>query len=256
VDQACNVRETAAFARRVVCRALTVLGGAAAATALAWFLSSTAASAEPDSLAPVGDPVVGEVVQPVSDTVDELATRLLDSPQPQRDPIKAVGEKLRNAADRFDGRPAEHVAHIDVLPEVELPADLDLGRLEVETSSPPVIAPEPPTGAITGPGVDPEHTAESTATGRAYSSGMPSRGSPAPALPDLPTWPAPFAPVPPTAPAPGHAGQAGGNSAGSLISAALPWLDRAARPVRGLTVPATDASAFGRVGGQPGVIPD
>ncbi|MCA1655523.1 MAG: hypothetical protein LC635_03555 [Pseudonocardiaceae bacterium] len=46
MDQASNnVRETAAFARRVVCRTLTVVGGVAAGTALAWWLSATAASA-------------------------------------------------------------------------------------------------------------------------------------------------------------------------------------------------------------------
>jgi hypothetical protein len=108
------------------------------------------------------------------------------------------------------------------------------------------------TGKVATAGVDPDHTAERTATGRAYLDGMSRRGSPAPGMPSFPgapTWPAPVAP------ASGHTGSTG-NPADSSPFAALPWHGRTPALVHGLTVPATEATTFGRVGAQPGVAPD
>jgi hypothetical protein len=85
---------------------------------------------------------------------------------------------------------------------------------------------------------------------------MSRRGSPAPGAPShpgFPTWPAPLAPAAP--PAPGNSGSAG-NSTDSALFAALLWQDQAPALVRGLTVPATEAVTFGRVGAQPGICPD
>lgn len=265
MDQTSNVRDTAAFVRRVVRRTLTVIGGVAAGTALAWCLSTGAASAEADP-SPLGGPtpVVAEVATPIGDTLDRLAQRLSDPPaeNPLEEPITDVGDKLTSVADRF----GDHAGNrVEVLPECDrlcpaAPVD-DLGDtaelpLELDHPDTAPAAPVPAPHAVTDTGVDPERTAERTATGRVHL-GVPSRGSPDfPSHPDSPTWPAPFAPVPPTAPAPGHSGHAGSHPADSVPSAALSWLDRTPGLVRGLTVPATEATTVGRVGAQPGVAPD
>ncbi|MPZ80999.1 MAG: hypothetical protein GEV28_11595 [Actinophytocola sp.] len=272
MDQATSsVRETAAFARRVVVRTLTVVGGAAAGTAIAWCLSTTGASADTAPTAPE-IPVVTTVVAPVSDAVHSVVDNLRDTPPP-KNPLGEFGEKVNEAADRFGERASDRVeqlpqcadklcgVHGDIEGiggDVRAPGDdSGLGRSDSPASSPAAAG----SGSVATAGVDPDRTAEHTATGRAHSDGMSRRGSPdpgAPSSPDLPTWPTPFAPALPalpTVPTSSHNGSTG-NPADPSLFAALPWQDRATALVRGLTVPATVATTFGRVGAQPGVSPD
>lgn len=268
MDQASNVRETAAFARRLVYRTLTVAGGVAAGTAIAWYLSTATASAEPpaDSFGDA-NPVLAEVVQPLGTQLgtqfdgglDDLAERLPDPPS--RDPLGEFGDKLEEAADQVGGRvePAGVLPGCDLcdvdeadLPEVELPVQIDGSGLDPAGTG-PAAAPVTTVGKVTGQGVDPERTAARTATDRAYANGVPHRGSPEPSLPVLPAWPAP---LPPSAPAPGHSGHTVASHGDSVPFAAFPWLDRTPAPVRGLTAPAADATTAGGAGAQPGIAPD
>lgn len=269
-----NVREAAAFARRVACRALVVVGGAVAGTALAWVLSSTSASAESVGDDPARGPevqVVTELVTPVSGALGEVADRLPHPPPPSDDPLKELGDRVREAADHFGERAAEGfeqlptcdmsgcelgLEDIGAVGEIDAPGsylpDDGFGRSDLPQTLPAVA---PVSGAT------PDFLAESTATGRANADGMNRRGSPAqdlrslPALPDFPAWPAPFAPAAPTTPAPGGQGHAGNHVDGAL-SAALPWLDGFTALTAGQTLPATEVISFGRAGAQPGVTPD
>ncbi len=276
MDQATSsVRETAAFARRVVLRTLTVVGGAAAGTAIAWCLSTAAASADTGDITDITDlgtpqtsaiPVVETIVSPVSGTLASVADRLPDPPR--ADPLEQLGERVEKAANSVTERAKEQLPEcagplcgLDGLGRSEAPAPGDrtgLGRSDSPSPAPAAAPATPPArsaapAGTADPGADPDDTAERTATGRAYSGGMSRRGSPAPgvpSLPDFPNWPAPAAP-----PAPGHNGSTAGPADSSLF-AALPWQDRTPALVRGLTVPATEVVTVGRVGAQPGVTPD
>lgn len=283
MDQAISTaRDTAALARRVVLRTLTVVGGAAAGTALAWCLSTASASADTND-ADAGQipeiPVVHQLVSPVTETVhavhhavegtvegtvDKVAATIKDAPPPPKS-LEELGERIQDAAAEFGERAREQ------LPECTGPlcGIDDIGRSDTPTSpsghaggtDTPPSAPAAPAPAATGkvadPGVDPDATAEHTATGRAYSDGMPRRGSPAPGMPsfpDFPAWPAPIAPAVP-APVSGNSG-AMGTSADASMFVAYPWQDRMPALVRGLTVLAGEAATAGRPGAQPGVTPD
>ncbi|HEV7650662.1 MAG TPA: hypothetical protein VGP26_21150 [Actinophytocola sp.] len=277
MDQATSTaRDTAAFARRVVLRTLTVVGGAAAGTVIAWCLSTAGASADTGLTTPKPVPVVGSftapvtapVAAPISGAIDkavESAARHLSDPPPAH-AIEQLGEKVKHAASSFRGHAAEKLPEctgalcgLEHVGRSAAPVAGDgagLGRSDSPTPAPAAVPPAA-TGKVATPGVDPDQTAERTATGRAYLDGMPRRGSPAPGMPSFPGFPAspaPFAPATPV-PASGHTGSAG-NPADSSLFAALPWQDRTPALVRGLTVPATEATTFGRVGAQPGVAPD
>jgi hypothetical protein len=261
VDQASdNVLQTAAFARRVVCRTLTVVGGVAAGTALAWWLSAGAASAdvEPLQLDPAAQvqEFVAPVAGPVEKAVHTVADHLQDPPPPQN-PLTDLGGKVKDAAGTF----RDHAGQgIDNLPDCaadrcgepthEYPSD-GYGRADLQT---PVPAP-----AVTAAtAVDPDAVADRTAKDRASSDGMSRRGSPAPvqpAVPDLPTWPAPYAPALPSVPATGNHSQAG-NSADSHLFAALPWQDNVFDLSADGVSATTTSDTFGRPGAQPGVAPD
>jgi hypothetical protein len=283
VDQTIGTaRDTAAFARRMALRTLTVVGGAAAGTALAWWLSTTAASADPagnlaDTTPPAPETqVVQEIAAPATGTVsDALAPTLrpvtdrvsdMPAPRPPR-ALEELGEQVTRTAGEFGEHaqeqlpecadPADGLCGLEQLGRSEAPAAGDGAGLGRSDSPSPAPAAVPPAGAgkVATAGVDPDHTAERTATGRAYADGMPRRGSPAPgmpSIPDLPAWPSPLAPA---MPGPAHTGSAG-NPADSSLFAALPWRNRMPALVRGLTVPATEAITIGRVGAQPGVVPD
>ncbi|MGH3879969.1 MAG: hypothetical protein ACRDSK_23330, partial [Actinophytocola sp.] len=212
-----SVRGTAAFARRVVLRTLTVVGGAAAGTAIAWCLSSACASADTVDPGTPEIPVVSSVVSPVSGALDETARTTADrlAPPPPPRSVAELGERVKEATGKFRERADEQLPEcadplcgLDGAGRSEAPAAGDgagLGRSD-SPSPAPAAAPPAARGKVASPGVDPDEVAERTATGRAYSDGMPRRGSPAPSapsLPDLPVWPAPLAPAPP---APGHHG--------------------------------------------------
>ena len=263
MDQAIGTaRDTAACVRRVVLRTLTVVGGAIAGTAIAWCISSAAASADTADLPTAPEnPVVHTIVSPVSGMLDSVAEQL-PAPQPPR-AIAELGEKVTRAAGEFGERAQEQLPEcadplcgLDQLGRSETPDAGDgagFGRSDSPSPAPAAVPPAG-TGKVATAGVDPDLTAERTATGRAYSDGMSRRGSPAPGMPSFPVFPAPLAPAAPV-PASGHTGSAGG-PADSSLCAALPWRDRMPALVHGLTVPATEATTFGRVGAQPGVTPD
>jgi hypothetical protein len=282
VDQAtCTARDTAAFARRVVLRTLTVVGGAAAGTALAWCLSTAGASADtngPDGGGQVPEiPVVPELVSPVTgavhsvhhavdhavrDAVEKTAATIKDAPPPPKS-LEELGERVRDAAAEFGEQAREQLPEctgplcgIDDIGRSDSPAQPSghAGRTDTPPSAPAAPA---ATGKVAAAGADPDATAEPTATGRAYSDGMSRRGSPAPGMPsfpDFPAWPTPIAPAVP-APVSGHSG-AMGNGADASMFVAYPWRDRMPALVRGLTVLAGEVATAGRPGAQPGVTPD
>lgn len=276
-----NVREAAAFARRMACRALVVVGGAVAGSALAWVLSSASASAESVGDDLVRGPeaqVVTELVAPVSGALGEMADRLPYPTPPSEDPLEELGERVREAADRFGERAADGIEQLPTCdmsgcqlgrdaigtigetdtPGSYLPGD-GFGRSDLPQTLPAVV---PVVGSnLAGLGVTPDFLAGSTATGRANTDGMNRRGSPAqdlptlPSSPDFPALPAPLAPAVPTTPAPGGQGHSGNHVDGAL-SAALPWHDGFTALTAGQTLPATEVVSFGRAGAQPGITPD
>lgn len=276
MDQASNnVRETAAFARRVVCRTLTVVGGVAAGTALAWWLSTAAASADVQAGIPTatdqqgsGTAAVAEFQQfaapvtgPVEQAVDTVGEYLQDPPPPPKHPIRDLGEKVKDAAEQFRDRAEQGLQELpgcaaqlclDQTSAHQYPAD-SYGRADLPTAPAPV-----PAVVNSATGVDLDAIAHRTAKDRAFADGMSRRGSPAPvtpSLPDLPTWPTPFAPVVPVTPATGGHSSAG-NSMDSHLFAALPWQDSTFDLVAGGLSATTTTATFGRPGAQPGVAPD
>jgi hypothetical protein len=248
-----NALQTAAFARRVVCRALTVVGGVAAGTALAWLLSTTAASAESaGTQSPVDDvqTAVQAVTAPVEQAADAVAQYLPDPPPPPK--VADLGQKLKDTAEQFRDRadralPAagaeKHHYVADPFGRSDLPATPALAP--VATTIAPVVA------AV-------ETLTHDKAKDRALADGMSRRGSPEPAepaLPGLPDWPVPFGPAPAGVPTTGSHGSAG-NASDSHLFAALPWQDRTTDLVAGGIAATTKAATFGRPGAQPGVAPD
>ena len=269
MDQArSNVSQTAAFARRVVCRTLTVLGGVAAGTALAWALATTSASADTQRLQPVEDQVRTTVTEvqhfaepvtgPVETAVGTVTKVLQDPPPPPKNPLKDLGEKVKDAAEKFR---SDAESGLEQLPgcgecldgtERSYPAD-GYGRSLLPTA--PVPA---PVAAAVAPGADLGAIAHHTAKDRAFADGMSRRGSPEPVLPLLPGLPGIPAPLPFTpvgVPTTGGHGSAG-NSVDSHLFAALPWQDSTFGLTRGGVAAACDAATHGRPGTQPGVAPD
>jgi hypothetical protein len=270
VDQAkINVKQTAAFARRVVCRTLTVVGGVAAGTALAWCLSTASASADVrQPLQPVEQQVqtvvtdvqdvTAPVTGPVEAAVGTAAQYLQDPPPPPKDPLKDLGDKVKDAAQKFR---SDAESGLDRLPgndftdggtHHEYPAD-GYGRSLLPTA--PVPA---PAAAAVAQVVDLDAIAHRTAKDRAFADGMSRRGSPEPVLPAFPGVPGVPAPIPfapAGVPTTGGHGSAG-NSADSHLIAALPWQDGVFGLTRGGVAAVSDAATFGRPGAQPGVAPD
>lgn len=255
-----STRQAAAIARRLIQRMLVVVGGAAAATALAWWLSSTSASADtafPQSPQLPEAPAVEELAAPVADTLhtitDPLDASLRDFGNQFGQAADELGDKAEQSwnqlpncrcdldsltPDAGGGRsdsPAAPGAH---LPSTGLPVGL------------PVVL-----GPVADAGVDADALAERSAVDRAYSDGMPRRGSPvpgAPAWPGFPNWPAPVTPAAPTT---GHSGQTG-NSVDATHFVALPWSEQVRQSTGGQVLAATEAPPLRRPGAQPGVTPD
>lgn len=258
-----NAQQTAAFARRMVCRALTVFGGVAAGTALAWWLSSTAASAETN--VPTVDDAPAAihqvVVAPVEHTLDVAARQLQDPPPPPSDPLGELGQKVKDAADTFRAHAGEGLPKLPSCATVCLdnqrhtyPVD-SFGRSDLPSQ--PAIAPVAP--KVTGPVLAVDTLVPHTAKDRAIADGMSRRGSPTPAQPStpgLPNWPAPLPFAPTGLPTTGNHGSAG-NAGDSHLFAVLPWQDRDIHTVAGgIAAASTHAATFGRPGAQPGVAPD
>ena len=268
MDQAISTaRDTAALARRVVLRTLTVVGGAAAGTAIAWCLSTGSASADTtDGLTPSVPeiPVAHQLVSPVTGALDTAAHTTagkLRNPPPAPKSLEALGKRVKQVTSRLGERAteplpecADSLCGLKEISRSEAPPAGDsatqAGRADAPHAAPAAAVPAA-TGTVANPGIDPDATAERTATGRAYSDGMSRRGSPAPGVPSFPAWPAPIAP----APVSGHTGSTGG-PADSSPFAAYSWQDRTPALVRGLKVPAGVVTTAGRPGAQPGVTPD
>jgi hypothetical protein len=250
----------------MICRALTVLGGAAAGTALAWWLSSTSASAQTD--VPVDAPaLVQQMVVPVEQpavehTIDVAAQQLRNTPARPTEPVGDLGQKVTDAADRLQSR-----ADLPELPRCEdlclhdeqrvYPVDgFDRSDLPGTAAFTPAFTPVATTVA---PVVAVDALTPNTAKDRAFADGMSRRGSPTPARPvdpGLPNWPAPLPFTPTGIPTTGNHGSAG-NDGDSHLFTALPWQDRAdGGLVVGGVADVTDAATSGRVSGQPGVVPD
>jgi hypothetical protein len=245
-----NALQTAAFARRVVCRALTVVGGVAAGTALAWWLSTTAASAETQS--PVDDvqTAVQVVTAPVEQAADAVAQYLPDPPPPPK--VADLGQKIKDTAQQFRDQADHALPVVGTEKQHHYVAD-SLGRSDLPGTPAvaPVVSTIAPVAAV-------DTLTPHTAKDRAIADGMSRRGSPAPvepALPGLPDWPVPFGPAPVGVPTTGNHGSAG-NATDSHLLAALPWQDRTTDLVAGGIAATTKAATFGRPGAQPGVAPD
>ncbi len=272
MDQArSNVSQTAAFARRVVCRTLTVLGGAAAGTALAWTLSTTSASAD-TQLQPVEDHVrtavtnvqdfAEPVTGPVETAVSTITRYLSDPPPPPKNPLKELGDKVKDAAEKFRSDAEDGLSQLpgcgeclDDGSQVHYPSD-GYGRSDFPATQ--AQTPAAATAVPNAPGADPDANAHRTATDRAFADGMSRRGSPEPVLPllpDLPGVPAPLPFAPAGVPTTGGHGSAG-NSVDSHLIAALPWQDGTFGLTRGGVAAVSDAATYGRPGAQPGVAPD
>lgn len=254
-----NVLQTAAFARRVVCRALTVVGGVAAGTALAWCLSTTSASAE--DLSPAEDQLaaaVGEAAAPVDHVIDIVVRNLQDPQATPKAPLPDLGETVKGAAKQFRGQPELSQPPACATPclgveKHHFAAD-EFGRSAVPAT--PALT---QAASTVTPGAAEVTVAPRTAKERAAADGMSRRGSPEPVkpgLPDLPGWPAPRAPSPAGVPTTGNHGSAG-NAADSHPFAALLWQNSATDLVAGgIAAAATKAAVVGRPGAQPGVAPD
>lgn len=254
-----NALQTAAFARRVVCRALTVLGGVAAGTALAWWLSSTAASAETNVPAIDDAPAAVQqvVVAPVEHTLDVVAQQLQDPPPAPK--LEDLGQKVKDTADQFRVRADKHLPKLPSCGTVCSGGERHLSPLDgvgrSDLPSPPVIVPVAP---ALNPGAAVDALVPHTAKDRASADGMSRRGSPAPAQPanpGLPSVPAPLPFAPTGLPTCGNHGSAG-NAADSHLFAVLPWQCRDLHLVAGGIAAATPAATAGRGDAQPGVLPD
>ncbi|MFI7677139.1 hypothetical protein [Actinophytocola sp. NPDC049390] len=269
MDQAKNnVLQTAAFARRVVCRTLTVIGGVAAGTALAWCLSTASASAEPrQPLQPVEQQVrtvvtdVRDLAEPVTGPVETAvgtATRHLRDTVPQN-PLTMLGDKVKDAAEKFRSDTKDGLGRLPGCANcVDDGARGDYRSDGYGRSDVPAQAPASSTAVSHVPGAEPDATAHRTATDRALADGMSRRGSPEPVLPHLPDRPDVPGPIPftPTGvPTSGGHGSAS-NSVDSHLLATLPLQDSTFGLTRGGIAAASDAATHGRPGTQPGVAPD
>ena len=259
VDEA--TADTAALLRRVVRRALTILGGSVAGTAIAWAISSASASADPQCQAPELSAVPGvaqiaateagrQVVHPLSDVVCAARQQLV--------PVSDLGTGARQTADDV-GR------SLGLAPRV--PIDIGgLGRSDRPGASASGGGTHEPSSLVRPAGdasaaaptiviahrFDPDTIAARSATDRALGDGMSRRGSPAPV--------APFAPIPvPTVPAStpgtGSSGHTGGG-ADSPAFAALSWSAGESGLTAGQTLPAAELLPVDEPGTQPGVTPD
>jgi hypothetical protein len=273
-----NVSQTAAFARRVVCRTLTVVGGIAAGTAVAWCLSTASASADAPQQPPRQPLSVEEHVQTAVTGVEDVAapvagpvetaigtvTRFVqDPPPPPRVPLEDLGQQVQDATEKLR---ADAEGGFGELPGCDECVDSThdehdsggSGRSDLPAA--PVLAPAAVVAAPVASGVDLDAIASHTAKDRALAGGMSRRGSPEPVpplLPGLPGVPAPlpFAPAVPAVPTLGGHGSAG-NSVDSHLFAALPWQGSTFGLTRGGVAAGYDAATFGRPGAQPGVAPD
>jgi len=247
-----------------------VLGGTAAATALAWWLSSTSAAAETQAptLPPAPQfPVVTEVTAPITDTLTAIVDELRGQP-PLDQSLQDLGAKVEQAAQDFGEQAQQQwnqlpdcsgcdLGQLDELGR-QIPGNhsgADGGRMDTPAAMPGVALPVV-LGPVTDSGVDADVLAEDGAVDRAYADGGPRRGSPAPGAPTqpgFPNWPTPVAPA---APATGQTGQHNGGSVDGVLFAALSWSDRISDADVARLLTATQASPLRRPGAQPGVSPD
>jgi hypothetical protein len=219
----------------VLRRTLTILGGAAAGTAIAWAISAASASADPGCDAPALPAL--EQVAPVTDlvcTVDRVV------------PATDLGAAADNVAELTPQVPVG----IDELGGTDSASyrvsSSASGHGPRESSPRPVATPTAPTLPSMS-GIDPDVLVKHTATDRALGDGMTRRGSPAPV--------APFTPVPlPAAPGGGTSGHSGGADSPAFGALA----GSAGRP--GTTapraLPAAELLPVDEPGTQPGVTPD
>lgn len=266
VDQA-NL-DTTAVVRRVVRRALTVLGGSIAGTAIAWAISSASAAAEAPCDLPTLDAVPGlsqvadselgqQVVTPLSDVVCAVGQAVPVSP------ITDLGYGARRTTDEVGRSISGQFGLVPAVP-------IDLGGLGQGDRPGADPAPgggthEPPSlvwpvgeqsAAAPASGVaheiDLDRLAAGTATERALGDGMTRRGSPAPSAPNKPA-PAPGAPA--TMPGTGSSGHTGGG-ADSPAFAALSQSGATAGLTVGRAIAGSQVRAHGEQDAQPGVTPD
>jgi hypothetical protein len=200
------------------------------------------------------------VTAPVEQAVETVTQYVQDPPPPPKDPLRDLGDKVKDAADKF----RDHAGHkLEQLPRCELCPDTaargdyvddGYGRSDLPVIVPPTLT----VGPASTPGADIDAVAHRSAKDRALADGMSRRGSPepvAPSLPDLPNRPVPFPSAPAGVPTTGTHGSTG-NPVDSHPHATLPWQRNGFDLVPGGLTTAADAATFGRPGTQPGVAPD
>ncbi|TDV50790.1 hypothetical protein [Actinophytocola oryzae] len=260
-----NVPQTAAaFARRLVCRSLTVLGGMAAGTALAWCLSSTTASADTEVPATDVPGVVGvltaPVTEPLRNTSEAVVEQLQDPLSTPANVLGGLGDTVEGAAESLDTQAGQSLLN---LPSCETSLCVDderhmtpldgLGRSDLPT------APAPAPGATqVAPGVAVDSLVPNKAKDRSLAYGMSRRGSPAPAestAPGMPDWPAPLPFAPAGVPTMGNFSSSA-NGGDSHLFTAVSRQDRYVDLAADGTATTADSAISGRPHAQPGVVPD
>ncbi len=263
MDQA-KKETTTAFARRVLSRTLCVLGGTVATTAVAWAISSAAATADgldlPGEListvesAPVLDaPLLADGKQVVVELADGVGHVLHTDPTFGDDAKHVVDNVGHQITDHFGPRPLVPVGGVGIIEDavdVLIPTTA-IARDDVPLLAAPLVhqlsadpAAAVPTNVV---------VVQSSAKERAIADGLTRRGSPD-VSPEIPLTP--VSPAPRGIPAPagsGHTGPGGidAPTAGlqSAVPAASDLTSSGAARVAQVQVPATVAA-------QPGVTPD
>jgi hypothetical protein len=258
VDQ--TTTGTAAMARRLVRRTLTIMGGSVAGTAIVWAISSASASADPAGT-PCEATTLGLGVERLADNqVSEVVCsvrQLVPAPE-----VTDLGTGATSAAGEF-GR--QLTGQLGRVPEVSV----DLGafgrgdRHGADTvpgggthESPSLVRPVgEPSAAAPAPvdtNLSADRPAAGSATGRAVGDGMVRRGSPERA-PFAPAAPVP--PAPATVPASGSGGHPTGGG-DTPVFAPLGSTGRQLDLDSGRSLPVIDVLSFGEPGARPGVTPD
>jgi hypothetical protein len=245
VDEA--TADTAAVLRRAVRRALTIIGGSVAGTAIAWALSTASAPADTPAVAPVD---ATQLVQPVAEMVHAVE---------QVVPVADLGTGAGRTADEV-GRDLGLARGVPIdlggLGRSDRPgAQVAPGGGTHEPSSVARPAGELPAAAPTLenlPVSTMDTLARRNATERALGDGMTRRGSPEPA-PRAPWAPLPVAPA--SAPGTGTSGP-GAGGADSPAFAALPFSAGQSGLTNARALPAAELLPVDEPGTQPGVTPD
>lgn len=236
---------------RPLFRVLIVLGGAVAATAVGWLISSATAGADtlPAAPPPVLGAALGSVGTPTESTVPASATTAaLALPDGVRGVTRALGSAVRQLGDHVPVDRTVVVAPLTVLPSTKAPVSTHAGQSGPAGGSTSARA-LPATAAVPQPAPIGSGTAQRTQVQPPAGPRSPAR----PGTPAVPAAPVPFGPVTVPAAPTGGVGSAGVGGIGFADHSGtflVPRLDS------DRVAPTTDAHGHGTTGRQPGITPD